>query len=231
MAIQEPIAYFRVKAGLTQNFTMVVPYLEFDVPYWANQVLNYAFPIIISMIMLGTCMNLTSLSIVSEAPLARMLLTPAGKTSIVFSKFVTATAFMFFQAAEIFTIAGLFGMFSRGPLILVFLSLLLIGMVGICIGLFISAVAKTEQVANQLYIMFFIMFTLFCQSFLPFDNFPSFLQIITSVFPLSNAVPLLSSIIYNGVVIDGLAFIILGATGLLFYVFALVAYALKEVEA
>jgi ABC-2 type transport system permease protein len=143
---------------------MVVPYLEFDVPYWANQILNYAFPIVISMIMLGTCMNLTSLSIVSEAPLSRMLLTPAGKTSIVFSKLVTATAFMFFQAAEIFTIAGLFGMFSRGPLILVFLSLLLIGMVGICIGLFISAVSKTEQVANR-YSLFFIMFVIL-QSFL-----------------------------------------------------------------
>ncbi len=231
VAIQEPIAYFRIYSGLTQNFTMVVPYLEFDVPYWANQVLNYAFPIVISMIMLGTCMNLTSLSIVSEAPLARMLLTPAGKTSIVFSKLVTATAFMFFQAAEIFTIAGLFGMFSRGPLILVFLSLLLIGMVGICIGLFISAVSKTEQVANQIYIMFFIMFTLFCQSFLPVDNLPPLLQAITAAFPLSNAIPLLSSIMYNGVVIDGLSFIILGATGLLFYVLALVAYAFKGVEA
>lgn len=231
VAIQEPIAYFRINARLMSNFTTVVPYLEFDVPYWANQVLNYAFPIVISMIMLGTCMNLTSLSIVSEAPLARMLLTPAGKTSIVFSKLVTATAFMFFQAAEIFTIAGIFGMFSRGPLVLVFSSLLLIGMVGICIGLFISAVAKTEQVANQLYIMFFIMFTLFCQSFLPFDNFPPFLQAITSVFPLSNAVPLLSSIMYNGIVIDWLAFIVLGATGLLFYMLALVAYAFKGVEA
>ncbi len=231
VAIQEPIAYFRIYSGLTQNFTMVVPYLEFDVPYWANQVLNYAFPIVISMIMLGTCMNLTSLSIVSEAPLARMLLTPAGKTSVVFSKLVSATAIMFFQAAEIFTIAGLFGMFSRGPLILVFLSLLLIGMVGICIGLFISAVSKTEQVANQLYIMFFIMFTLFCQSFLPVDNFPPFLQAITAVFPLSNAIPLLSSIMYNGVVIDVTALFVLGATGLLFYVLALIAYAFKEVEA
>nr|MDO8085400.1 ABC transporter permease [Candidatus Sigynarchaeum springense] len=231
VAIQEPIAYFRVRARLTQNFTMVVPYLEFDVPYWANQVLNYAFPIVISMIMLGTCMNLTSLSIVSEAPLSRMLLTPAGKTSVVFSKLVTATVIMFFQAAEIFTIAGIFGMFSRGPLILVFLSLLLIGMVGICIGLFISAVSKTEQVANQLYIMFFIMFTLFCQSFLPVDNFPPFLQVITAVFPLSNAIPLLSSIMYNGVVIDVMALFVLGATGLLFYVLALIAYAFKEVEA
>ncbi|MBN2151409.1 MAG: ABC transporter permease [Candidatus Lokiarchaeota archaeon] len=231
VAIQEPVAYFRVYSGLTRNLTTVVPYLEFDVPYWANQVLNYAFPIVISMIMLGTCMNLTSLSIVSEAPLARMLLTPAGKTSVVFSKLVTATAIMFFQAAEIFTIAGLFGMFSRGPLILVFLSLLLIGMVGICIGIFISAVSKTEQVANQLYIMFFIMFTLFCQSFLPVDNFPPFLQAITAVFPLSNAIPLLSSIMYNGVVVDVASFFVLGATGLLFYVLALVAYAFKGVEA
>jgi ABC-2 type transport system permease protein len=231
VALQEPIAYFRIYAKRTQNFTTVVPYLEFDVPYWANQVLNYAFPIIISMIMLGTCMNLTSLSIVSEAPLARMLLTPAGKTSIVFSKLVTASAFMFFQATEIFAIAGLFGMFSRGPLLLVYLALLLVGLVGICIGLFISAVSKTEQVANQMYIMFFIMFTLFCQSFLPVDNLPPILQIVTNVFPLSNAIPLLSSIMYNGVVIDGLAALTLAFIALVFYLLALVGYAFKEVEA
>jgi ABC-type multidrug transport system permease subunit len=104
-------------------------------------------------------------------------------------------------------------------------------MVGICIGLFISAVSKTEQVANQMYIMFFIMFTLFCQSFLPVDNLPPFLQGITAVFPLSNAIPLLSSIMYNGVVIDVPSLVVLGATGLLFYAIALVAYAFKGVEA
>jgi ABC-type multidrug transport system permease subunit len=92
-------------------------------------------------------------------------------------------------------------------------------------------VSKTEQVANQMYIMFFIMFTLFCQSFLPVDNLPPILQIVTNVFPLSNAIPLLSSIMYNGVVIDGLAALTLAFIALVFYLLALVGYAFKEVEA
>ncbi len=231
VALQEPVAYFRVKEDLMENLTVGVPYLEFDVPFWMNQVLNYAFPIVVSMIMLGTCMNLTSLSIVSEQPLARMLLAPTGKTTIVFSKLVANFIIMVFQATEIFAIAGIFGLFSRGPLILVYLSLLLVGLVGICIGLFISSVAKTEQVANQMYIMFFIAFTLFCKNFLPMDQLPPFLRGLTDLFPLSKAIPLLSDIMYKGLGFNMPAVTGLVLTAGIFYLVALVAYAFKNVEA
>ena len=231
VAIQEPISTFRITEGLTENLTVVIPYLEFDVPFWASQILNYSFPIIISMIMLGTCMNLTSLSIVSEQPLGRMLLAPSGKTSVIFSKFIAATSIMLLQSSEIFVIASLFGLFSRGPLFSVYVSLIVIGLVGICIGLFISAISKTEQVANQTYLMFFIMFTLFCQNFLPIDQMPPFFQAITNIFPLSHAIPLLSDIMYKGAALNPQAGFILLTTALIFYLAALIAYAFKKVEA
>ncbi|MFW9881268.1 MAG: ABC transporter permease, partial [Candidatus Thorarchaeota archaeon] len=78
VAIQEPIALFRAETGMITNFVMMVPYLEFDVPFWESAILNYAIPIILPIIILGTTMNLTSLSIVSEGPLPRMLITPTA---------------------------------------------------------------------------------------------------------------------------------------------------------
>lgn len=231
VALQEPISLFRVAINNLENMTIMVPYLEFDVPFWESQILNYAFPIIISMIMLGTCMNLTSLSIVSEKPLARMLLAPTGKTDVVFSKLAANTTIMFLQSAEIFALSYTFGLFARGPLIVLFLTLVLIGFVGVCIGLFISAISKTEQVANQLYIMFFIAFTLFCQNFLPIEQMPDFVQGITSIFPLSHAIPLLADTMYRGMPLDWVNAVVLAGTALLFYLLALMAYSFKKVEA
>ena len=69
VALQEPISIFRISTTTMVNFTIMVPYLEYDVPFWESQVLNYALAMILSMIILGTTMNLTSLSIVSEGPL------------------------------------------------------------------------------------------------------------------------------------------------------------------
>ncbi|MHA1684057.1 MAG: ABC transporter permease [Promethearchaeota archaeon] len=230
VALQEPIATFRVSEGLVQNLTIMVPYLEFDVPFWENQVLNYAFPIIISMILMGTCMNLTSLSIVSEKPLSRMLLTPTGKTNILFSKFIANNSIMVIQVSEIFTIAALFGLFSRGEIFFVYVSLIIIGFVGVCTGLFISAMSKTEPVANQMFMMFFIAFTMFCQNFLPMDNIPNFMRGLTSIFPLTHAIPLLGDIMLKGMGMSLIHTFFLLGIGFFFYIGALIAYSLKKVE-
>ncbi|MFX1495017.1 MAG: ABC transporter permease, partial [Promethearchaeota archaeon] len=153
VAIQEPIALFRVQVDLLENFTIMIPYLEFDVPFWESQLLNYAIPLILPIIILGTTMNLTSLSIVSEGPLPRMLITPTTKREIILSKLIANTAIMILQSTEIFIMSAFFGLYSLGSLFYLYLVLIMIGFCGICMGLFISALSPTEQGANQMYLI------------------------------------------------------------------------------
>lgn len=230
VALQEPISVFRIMSGYIANFTMMIPYLEFDVPSWEKQVLNYALPMILAMIILGLDMNLTSLSIVSEGPLPRMLLTPTGKLQIILSKMISYSVIMILQVVEIFAVSAAFGMFSLGSLFQLFYVLLMIGFCGVCMGLFISAVSRTEQVANQLYMMFFIVIVMFSGSFLPEDLLPAFFRPVIQALPLSHAIPLITDITMKGLSINWGHFLIISIQSTVFLVLAYIIYQLKKIE-
>jgi len=198
VAIQEPIALFRTQTDMIANFTIIVPYLEFDVPFWESAILNYAIPLILPIIILGTTMNLTSLSIVSEGPLPRMLITPTAKREIILSKLLANSAIMVLQSTEIFIMTAFFGLYSLGSLFYFFSILIMIGFSGICIGLFISALSPTEQSANQMYLIMFIIIILFSGSILPINISGKAFQVFMKFLPLSNAVPLISDITLKG---------------------------------
>ncbi len=232
VALQEPIALFRISNEIYENFTMMLPNLEYDVPFWEKQVLNYALPMILCMIIMGLDMNLTSLSIVSEGPLPRMLLTPTGKLQIVLSKLISYTVIMVLQVTEIFIVSAAFGMFSLGSLFQLFFVLCIIGFVGICMGLFISAVARTEQIANQIYMMFFIVIVIFSGSFIPADLLPAFFKPIINVLPLSHAIPIVVDLTLKGLPImnNFNHLLVLIIQSLVFLILGYIIYQLKKIE-
>ncbi len=230
VAIQEPIGLFKIKARKTANFVIMVPYLEYEVPFWETQVLNYALSIVLSMLILGLLMNLTSLSIVSEGPLPRMMLTPTAKKEIILSKLIANSIIMLLQVTIIFAMSAIFGMFSLGSLFSLYLILIAIGFCGICIGLFISSISKTEQQANQIYIMLFIALLMFSGSFLRMDTLPLAMQVIINALPLSHAVPLINEVTKKGLPIDLFHFFSLNLISLGFIIGAYIAYRFKKVE-
>jgi ABC-2 type transport system permease protein len=230
VALQEPIGKFRLEIDKTVNFTIMTPYLEYEVPFWENQVLNYAFALIASLLIVGLLMNLTALSIVSEGPLPRMLITPTAKNEIIVSKLIANTLVMIFQVTEIFIMCAIFGLFSLGSLFDLYLVLLLTGFCGICMGLFISAISKTEQVANQLYMMFFIVILMFSGTFIRLESLPLAMQAIILSLPLSHAVPLIVNITLKGLSIDWLHFLSLGLISLAFTIMAYIAFRFKKME-
>ena len=230
VALQEPIGKFRLEIDKTVNFTTMTPYLEYEVPFWENQVLNYAFALIASMLIVGLLMNLTALSIVSEGPLPRMLITPTAKNEIIVSKLIANTLVMIFQVTEIFVMCAIFGLFSLGSLFDLYLVLLLTGFCGICMGLFISAISKTEQVANQLYMMFFIVVIMFSGTFIRLESLPLAMQAIILSLPLSHAVPLIVNITLKGLSIDWSHFLSLGLISLTFAALAYIAFRFKKME-
>jgi ABC-2 type transport system permease protein len=230
VSLQEPISIFRIQTGITENFTMFTPYLEYEVPFWESQVLNYALSLILPLIIIGTTMNLSCLSIVSEGPLPRMLITPTTKREIIISKFIANFVIMVFQAIEIFAVTALFGLYVLGSLFDFFITLILIGLSGISIGLMISSISKTEQQANQLYLMFFIMIMMFSGEFINVDGLPAVMQIFINILPLGHGVPLVVDVNLKGLPLDlgrvlGLLAISGGAL-ILTYIF----YSIKSIE-
>lgn len=230
VAIQEPIGLFKIKARKTVNFVTMFPYLEYEVPFWETQVLNYALAIVLSMLILGLLMNLTALSIVSEGPLPRMMLTPTAKKEIILSKLIANSILMLLQVTIIFALSAIFGMFSLGSLFSLYLILILIGFCGICIGLFISSISKTEQQANQIYIMLFITLLMFSGSFIRMESLPLAMQIIINALPLSHAVPLINEVTKKGLPIDLFHFLSLNLISLGFIIGAYIAFRFRKVE-
>ncbi|MFX1366243.1 MAG: ABC transporter permease, partial [Promethearchaeota archaeon] len=230
VAIQEPIALFRAQTDMMANFTIMVPYLEFDVPFWESAILNYAIPLILPIIILGTTMNLTSLSIVSEGPLPRMLITPTAKREIILSKLIANSAIMLLQSTEIFILTAFFGLYSLGSLFYFFLVLIMIGFSGICIGLFISALSPTEQSANQMYLIMFIIIILFSGSILPLGDTEGGIQIFMNMLPLSNAVPLITEITLKGLPPNLISIFWLNLSSLIYASLAYFIYMFKKLE-
>ena len=230
VAVKEPIGLFKMEVEKTTNFVTQVPYLEYEVPFWETQVLNYALAVILSMLIVGLLMNLTALTIVSEGPLPRMMLTPTAKKEILLSKLIANSIIMVLQVTLIFAMAAIFGMYSLGSLFDLYVILLATGFCGICMGLFISAISKTEQVANQLYIMFFIAIMMFSGSFIKIDKLPLAMQVIVNSLPLSHAVPLIINVTKKGLPIDLYHILSLNLISIVFLIMAYIAFRFRKVE-
>jgi len=230
VAIQEPISLFRVDVDMMVNFTAVIPYLEFTVPSWEAQTLNFALALLLPLIILGTTMNLTTLSIVSEKPLPRMLLTPTTKREIILSKVVANFIIMTFQITLIFIITAFFGLYSLGSLFSVYLILLATGLCGLSIGLFISSLSPTEQVANQMYLMFFIVILIFSGAFIDPESLGPALEIVVKILPLAHAIPLFRDVTLRGLSLNLVSFGYLNLLSLIFISLAYIIYMFKKLE-
>jgi ABC-type multidrug transport system permease subunit len=229
VALQEPLALFRVEINMLENFTIMVPHLEFGVPSWESQLLNYSLALVLPMMIIGTTMNLTSLTIVSEAPLPRMLITPTAKRDIILSKLIANTIIMILQATEIFIMTSFFGLYSLGSLFNFYLVLVMIGFSGITIGLFISAISPTEQGANQMYMMLFIIIIIFSGTVMPAESLGS-ARFISDMLPLSHASVLITDITLRGLSLNLEHTLSLLLISFVFLLSAYIAYKFKKVE-
>lgn len=229
VALQEPIALFRAETGMLENFTIMVPHLEYGVPSWESQLLNYSLSLILPIIIIGTTMNLTSLSIVSEGPLPRMLITPTSKRDILLSKLIANTVIMIMQATEIFVMTAFFGLYSLGSLFSFYLVLIMIGLSGVAIGLFISALSPTEQGANQMYLMLFIVMIIFSGTLLPAESLGG-ARFLADFFPISHASILITDITLRGLPLNLKHVLSILLISLIFLVAAYISYKFKKLE-
>lgn len=230
VSLQEPIGVFRQKIEMTSNFTTLLPHLEYEVPFWEKQALNYAFALTIPLIIIGTTMNFSCLSIVSDEPLPRMLITPTAKSTVILSKLIANSVVMILQAAEIFITTALFGLYSLGDLFQLFLVLIGIGLAGISMGLFVSALSGTEQQANQLYMMLFVSILIFSPTYMSPETLPFILQLILNIFPLAHGQPMVFDITLKGLPMDLISFGSLMILSAVYIFLAYIIFLFKKVE-
>ncbi len=193
--LQGVVTEFQQSNNITPYF-IVESHVEFG--SGGDAMLGKMSSLSVPFLIIGATLILTLLVIVTEAPLSRLTLTPAKKSEILLSKYITYTGIMALQILLIFTINTVIGLEVAGPLLDFFLAMFLVGFYGITFGLLISTISSTEIQANQYFLGIFLISVLVSGMFVPVENMAPWLQVLASIFPLASAVPLLSNISLKG---------------------------------
>ncbi|MHA1649566.1 MAG: ABC transporter permease [Candidatus Helarchaeota archaeon] len=129
-----------------------------DVPvYGSDTDIFHSAPSTVTIVIFATVLMLASQSIVQDVALARMLLTPARKTEVIFAKLV---AYLFIGALQILFILSIayfgFGMPINGNVFLLFFLLFLLAYTAITLGLIISSISTSRLQASQYFVLTFV---------------------------------------------------------------------------
>ncbi|MDR1991082.1 MAG: ABC transporter permease [Acidobacteriaceae bacterium] len=174
---------------------------------WYNPELRSALflvPGLIAYIMMITAVISTSLSIVREkerGTIEQIRMAPLSPSAFVVGKTLPYFVISFVSAIVIVLVAmALFGLPMRGSwlLLAVTMSLFLVGALGL--GLFISSLADTQQVAFQIALLASFLPTLLLSGFIfPISSMPVFLQLLTRIVPARYFLVALRGIVLKGV--------------------------------
>jgi ABC-type multidrug transport system permease subunit len=136
---------------------------------------------------------------------------------------------MILQATEIFVMTAFFGLYSLGSLFSFYLVLIMIGFSGVAIGLFISALSPTEQGANQMYLMLFIVMIIFSGTILPSESLGG-ARFLADFFPISHASILINDITLRGLPLNLEHVLSILIISLVFLIAAYISYKFKKLE-
>jgi ABC-2 type transport system permease protein len=174
---------------------------------WYNPQLKSALflvPGLIAYIMMLTAVVSTALSIVREkerGTMEQVRMAPLDALSFVLGKTIPYFFISLASAVAILLVATvMFGLPMRGSWLLLFaaLSLYLVGALGL--GLLISSIAETQQVAFQLALLASFLPTLMLSGFIfPISSMPAFLRGVTYVVPARYFLIALRGVVLKGV--------------------------------
>jgi len=196
---------FRSLAAIARS-----PAVTLEPRIWYNPELRstlFLVPGLIAYITMITAVVSTALSIVREkerGTMEQVRMAPLGAASFVLGKTVPYFVLSLISALAIVIAAmALFGMPMRGswPELLVAVSLFLVGALGV--GLLISSIADTQQVAFQAAMLASFLPTFMLSGFIfPISSMPRFLQIVTYAVPARYFLTALRAIVLKGAGIE-----------------------------
>jgi ABC-2 type transport system permease protein len=181
--------------------------VQLEARIWYNPELKSAkflVPGLIGFILAITAIIATSLSIVKEKErntIEQIDVSPVSPLELITGKMIPYAIISLIAAAFVL-FAGyvLFGVTIKGSIVLLFFCTLLFVMAALSIGLFVSTVADTQQVAFQLAALLSMLPTLIFSGFMfPIRSMPWWLRIFSNITPAKYYLVILRSIILKGV--------------------------------
>jgi ABC-2 type transport system permease protein len=195
-----------LSAGASSSPRRSAPLVSVEPRVWYNPSLLsslFLVPGLIAYIAMITAVVSTALSIVREkerGTMEQVRMAPLDAASFVVGKTVPYFVVSLLSAFGIIVVAmALFGMPMRGSwlVLLLALSLFLVGALGL--GLLISSVAETQQVAFQAALLVSFLPTLMLSGFIfPIAGMPRFLQVVTYAVPARYFLIALRGIVLKG---------------------------------
>jgi ABC-2 type transport system permease protein len=182
------------------------PPVEVRVRPWYNpegRSSHYIVPGIIGVLLTMTMVSITAAAIVRErerGTLEQLVVTPIGKTSLMLGKTVPFAVVGYLQVTVILLLGRLmFGVPVRGSLLLLYLLIAPFIVASLGMGLFISAVTRTQTQAMQLS-FFFIMPNILLSGFMfPRAAMPEPAQWVGAALPLTYFLTIMRGVLLKGV--------------------------------
>ncbi|MCK0117236.1 ABC-2 type transport system permease protein [Isoptericola sp. CG 20/1183] len=184
----------------TVALILVLPCLLLGLIAWmfeGTPVLDQFGPLLVGIFPLIVMFLVTSVATLRErqsGTLERLMTTPVRKGDLVGGYALAFGGLALLQALVVVGFALLVGMDVAGPLWLVVVVALLNAVLGCCLGLAASALARTEFQAVQLMPATIFPQLIVCGLLMPRDEMPEVLEWISRAFPLTYAVDAMQQI-------------------------------------
>ncbi len=185
------------------------PYLPIDIhpSFWFNPELKssvFLVPGLIVMILIITAVISISLSIVREkerGTVEQLNVSPLTSLEMLIGKTIPYVVISLIIAAFIL-VAGyiLFGITIKGSIVLLFFSMLLFLFASLNLGILVSSIADTQQVAFQMATLVSMLPSMLLSGFVfPIESMPPVIQVITNITPAKFFMIVLRDILLKGV--------------------------------
>ncbi|GAB4280132.1 MAG: ABC transporter permease [Marinilabiliales bacterium] len=152
---------------------------------------------------------MTSISIAREKEMGTMevlLISPLKPTHIIIGKVLPYVMLAFINASSIIILGNLvFGVPIKGSIILLMFESILFILLALSLGVLISTIAKTQQVAMFVSMLALLLPTILLSGFIfPIENMPKILQYLSYIIPPKYFIIILKNIMLKG---TGITFI------------------------
>jgi ABC-2 type transport system permease protein len=181
--------------------------IRLDPQFWFNPELKtskFLVPGLIAMILIVTAVISVSLSLVKEkerGTIEQINVSPLNSLELIIGKSLPFVLLALINAGIILIASYfLFGSEVKGSIILLFLTTLIFLIASTSLGIFISVVSDTQQVAFTLATFISLLPSLILSGFIfPIESMPYIIQIITNVTPVKFFLKILRAIMLRGV--------------------------------
>lgn len=188
----------------TVALILVLPCLLLGLLAWmfdGTPVLDQFGPMLVGLFPLIVMFLVTSVATLRErqsGTLERLMTTPLRKGDFVAGYALAFAGLALLQALVVVGFALLVGMDVLGPLWLVLVVAMLDAVLGCCLGLAASALARTEFQAVQMMPAVIFPQLITCGLLMPRDQMPEVLEWLSRVFPLTYAVEAMQTLAAGG---------------------------------